>query len=312
MLWMFGLEEWGWLADVVVGLLGSGLIAGLAYRKRSLSGSGALAAVVVGTVLYALGNLAWFGTLIAFFLSSTLLSKWKKKAKAELEDVYEKGDRRDAGQVLANGGLGALLCVASYWVPDAVIPREIWWLLFFGVMATVTADTWATEVGGLNRRPPRSILTWKRVPPGTSGGVTPLGLLASMAGGLFIGVVAFALLAVPGVSGVAGACKCAPSEPGFWAALFDGRLPLVAYGPALIFIGPIAGLVGSLTDSLLGARLQVMYRCEVCGRELEKKRHCDAPALRVRGIGWMNNDAVNLISSVAGGVAAWLIGVWLL
>ncbi|MGZ4122927.1 MAG: DUF92 domain-containing protein, partial [Tumebacillaceae bacterium] len=58
------------MMDWWIGLLGSVLIAGLAYWKRSLSLSGAVAAVVVGTLLYGLGSVAWFGTLILFFVSS--------------------------------------------------------------------------------------------------------------------------------------------------------------------------------------------------------------------------------------------------
>ncbi|HEU4965546.1 MAG TPA: DUF92 domain-containing protein [Bacilli bacterium] len=287
--------------DWLIGLLGSGLIGGLAFRKKSLSGSGAVAAMVVGTVLYALGNLAWFGTLIAFFLSSTLLSKWKKRAKAELEAVYEKGDRRDAGQVLANGGIGALLCVAHTFVPDSMVTQEVWWLLFVGVMATVNADTWATEIGGLSKGEPRSILTGKRVPRGTSGGVSVLGTTATMAGGLFIGAVAW------GLSSWLGASEMA--RP----LMIDGQSPYIpfAYSPWLLMLGWVGGTLGSLTDSLLGARLQVMYRCSACGRELEQKVHCDVSARRVRGLGFLNNDAVNLSASLAGGVAAWLLALLL-
>lgn len=131
-----------------------------------------------------------------FFVSSTLWSKWKKHAKAAAESGYEKTGRRDAGQVLANGGVGLLLCAANW-----AYPHPLWWYAFLGVMAAVTADTWATEIGGLSRTPPISIKTGRRVPPGTSGGVSGLGMVASLAGGLFIGVAAWMLLVVvPGQS----------------------------------------------------------------------------------------------------------------
>ncbi|MEC0249107.1 DUF92 domain-containing protein, partial [Paenibacillus chitinolyticus] len=168
--------------DVWMGLLGSVLVAGAAYSKRSLTVSGAAAAVVLGTLMYSLGSAAWFGTLIAFFVASTLLSKYKHKRKAAIESGYAKSGNRDAGQVAANGGLGLLLCIGS-----AFAPHPAWWAAFVGVMAAVTADTWATEIGGLSRTAPRSILTGRKVAPGTSGGVTALGLLATCAGGLFIG-----------------------------------------------------------------------------------------------------------------------------
>ena len=51
---------------LLYGFVGSVLIAGIAYIKRSLSISGAIAAVVLGTALYALGDIKWYGLLIAF------------------------------------------------------------------------------------------------------------------------------------------------------------------------------------------------------------------------------------------------------
>ncbi|WP_276357408.1 DUF92 domain-containing protein [Cohnella caldifontis] len=270
----------------LIGLAGSTGIAGIAYAKRSLSGSGFFAAVVLGTAMYALGSAVWFGSLITFFISSTLWSKWKKRAKERAESGYEKSGRRDAGQVFANGGLGLLLC-AAHWA----WPHPLWWYAFLGVMASVNADTWATEIGGLSRTPPRSIKTGRRVPPGTSGGVTGLGFGASLAGGLFIGAVAWALwLAVPGPS--APDAAAAPFRPAAW-----------------IGIAGLAGIIGSLADSWIGATWQQMYRCAECGREIEQARHCGKPAMRIRGRAGWNNDAVNVASSLAGGLSAALLAL---
>ncbi|MDF2717698.1 MAG: hypothetical protein K0R28_4623, partial [Paenibacillus sp.] len=156
----------GRTVELLIGLSGSLLIAGAAYLKRSLSASGFAAAVILGTAMYTLGSAVWFGSLIAFFLSSTLLSKWKKKTKEKAESGYEKSGRRDAGQVAANGGLALLLCVVNAWWP-----HPVWWYAFLGVMASVNADTWATEIGGLSKTPPRSIVSGRRVAAGTSGAV---------------------------------------------------------------------------------------------------------------------------------------------
>ncbi|WP_040951663.1 DUF92 domain-containing protein, partial [Gorillibacterium massiliense] len=158
----------------LIGLIGSLIIGGLAYWKNALTSSGAIAAAVVGTALYALGSPVWFALLIAFFVSSTLLSKWKRHKKKQAEEGYEKTGRRDAGQVAANGLAGALLCAGN-----AIWPHPLWLAAYAGVMAAVNADTWATEIGGLSRRAPRSIVTGKPVPAGASGGVTALGSAAS-------------------------------------------------------------------------------------------------------------------------------------
>ncbi|MGX4584343.1 DUF92 domain-containing protein [Paenibacillus chitinolyticus] len=268
--------------DVWIGLLGSVLVAGAAYSKRSLTVSGAAAAVVLGTLMYSLGSAAWFGTLIAFFVASTLLSKYKHKRKAAIESGYAKSGNRDAEQVAANGGLGLLLCIGS-----VIAPHPAWWAAFVGVMAAVTADTWATEIGGLSRTAPRSILTGRKVASGTSGGVTALGLLATCAGGLFIGAAAW-LLARLGSGAVLTAGAQHPLET---------LLPLLAAGLA-------GGLAGSLSDSLIGAKWQAMYRCAVCGRDIERGSHCGSPAEPLRGFAWMTNDAVNVIGSLFGGAAA--------
>jgi uncharacterized protein (TIGR00297 family) len=239
-------------------------------------------------VLYAWGSLAWFGVLLAFFVSSTFWSKWKKRRKEQAEGVYAKGGRRDAGQVMANGGLAALLCLGY-----AYAPHPLWWGAFVGVMAAVNADTWATELGGLSRTEPRSIVSGRRVPPGTSGGVTPLGLAATLAGGLFIGAAAWLLLRLS-----------APAGPGVPALAPSGLAPLLA-------LGALGGVVGSLADSLLGATAQVMYRCGRCGREVERREHCGQPARHVRGWRPLGNDAVNVLGSAAGAAACAAAVLWL-
>jgi uncharacterized protein (TIGR00297 family) len=278
------IDEW-WLR-LLAGLVGSGLIAAAAYRTRSLSGSGALSAMIMGTGFVTLGEPVWFGCLIAFFISSTVWSKWKKRhrAKAVAEANYEKTGRRDAGQVWANGGIGLLLCIGNALQPDAA-----WLFGYIGVMAAVNADTWATEIGALSRTAPRSITSGKRVAPGTSGAITLLGTLAALAGAAFIGGVAAALLALPQQADAA-----AGSAPGGAAAV--------------IIAAAAAGLAGCFADSLLGATGQAMYRCRVCGSETERTAHCGAAAERVRGLAALNNDRVNLLSSLFAGLLGWAIG----
>lgn len=286
----------GWIDDwwlrLFAGLLGSGLIAAAAYSVRSLSASGAWSAVVLGTGFVTLGEPVWFGLLIAFFVSSSLLSKWKRKhhAKETAEAKYEKTGRRDAGQVWANGGAGLMLCAAN-----ALWPDQGWLFAYIGVMAAVNADTWATEIGALSRTAPRSVTSGKPVTAGTSGGVTPLGSAAALAGAVFIGAVAALLLAAPQPA------EAAAGTPGGGAA-----------AAAYIAAAAAAGLAGAFADSLLGATGQAMFRCQVCGSETERAAHCGSAAVKVRGFAWLNNDRVNLLSSLFAGVLAWAIGQWML
>ncbi|MBU5442067.1 DUF92 domain-containing protein [Paenibacillus sp. MSJ-34] len=261
----------------LIGFACSLAVSGAAYWKHALSRSGAMAAVVMGTVYYAAGSLVWFGTLLAFFISSTLLSKWKKRKKERYEAAYEKTGRRDAGQVLANGGIGMLLCVVY-----ALFPHPGWLFAFIGVMATVNADTWATEVGSLSRARPRSVLTWKPIPTGTSGGISALGTAASVLGGIWIGTIADALI---------------------WLEYGD------AFRLSFVYAGAIAGTCGAFADSLLGAACQAMFRCETCGRTVERRNHCGRPTVLVRGARWLNNDLVNAVSSCLGGLIGFVCGV---
>jgi uncharacterized protein (TIGR00297 family) len=210
-----------------------------------------------------------------FFISSSLLSHFKEGDKQQAAEKFDKGHRRDMGQVMANGGLGSLIAVLS-----VLFPSPIWFACFVGVMATVTADTWATELGTLAKKPPRLITTGQVVEIGTSGGVSPLGTAVSFCGGLLIGLS---------------------------AGLLSTGTPV---GPAAV-AGGLAGLAGSLIDSLLGATVQQIYYCDVCQKDTERKIHkCGHDTRPLRGWSWLNNDLVNLIASALGGLIAaelWLI-----
>jgi uncharacterized protein (TIGR00297 family) len=247
-------------------------VAGLAYWRGSLTESGVVGALLVGTLTFGLGGWVWGVLLGVFFVSSSALSHFKENEKRAAAEKFDKGHRRDFGQAMANGGLGALVAVAS-----VVRPSPLWFALFVGVMATVTADTWATELGTLSKRPPRLITTGQIVEVGSSGGVSGLGTAVSLAGGLLIGLT---------------------------AALLTGQF-------SLALLGGLGGLAGSLFDSLLGATVQQIFYCDVCQKETEKKVHkCGHHTRPVRGWAWLNNDLVNLIASVVGGCTAvvlWLV-----
>jgi uncharacterized protein (TIGR00297 family) len=174
-------------------------------------------------------------------------------------------------------------------VPDPLVLAA-----FAGIMATVNADTWATEVGVLSKKPPRMITTFEPVEPGTSGGVTPLGTLATLGGATAIGLSLILFLAVDGIFGGAG------------FGMAGGSIL------ALIAAAGIGGLAGSLFDSLLGATVQSIYFCPTCDKETEKRLHtCGTQTESARGWRWLNNDLVNFLSSIVGGVIAGLI-FWLL
>ena len=271
---------------ILGGLFLSGLIGWAGYRKESLSASGVLGAIIVGTLIFGLGGWVWGLVLIAFFVSSSFLSHYRQADKKDLTEKFAKGHRRDLGQALANGGWGAVLAVLY-----AFSRHPLLWAAFVGTMATVNADTWATELGVLNPTPPRLITTGQRVPVGSSGGVSTLGTLAALAGGLFIGVVAL------------------PLE---WATDLWQHQVLSWVNLWLIPVVVVSGLVGSFFDSLLGATAQAIYYCDTCQKETERTMHrCGTQTRQIRGWHWLDNDLVNLLSSIVGGLTAALIAwVW--
>ena len=274
------------MISLLLGLGLSVLIAALAYWRGSLSRSGAAGAVLVGTLIFGLGGWIWGVVLAVFFISSSLLSHFKEREKAAVAEKFEKGHRRDMGQVLANGGLGALIALLSALVPASVVPGGVWFYLFLGVMATVTADTWATELGTLSVAPPRLITNGRVVEVGTSGGISPLGTGVSLAGGLLIGLTAGVLSALAGQATGAAAL-------------------LVAV------VGALSGTIGSLLDSLMGATVQQIYYCDTCRKETERRVHrCGTTTRPLRGWSWVNNDLVNLLSSLGGGLAAAVLAMW--
>jgi len=272
---------------VVLGLALSAVIGGLGYWRRSLSGSGVLGAILVGTVIFGLGGWVWGLLLITFFVSSSWLSHYRQAAKERIADKFAKGSRRDLGQALANGGLGALLAVAF-----ALKPDPLFFAAFLGVMGSTNADTWATELGVLSRVPPRLVTNGREVTAGTSGGVTWLGIWASVAGALLIGAVATALTQAESLIRGVG-----------W------QVNAVSYS----LLAVIGGVTGSLVDSFLGATVQGIYFCDLCEKETERSIHrCGQPTRLLRGWKWLNNDVVNLAASAAGGLTAALLAwiVW--
>jgi uncharacterized protein (TIGR00297 family) len=224
--------------------------------------------------------------LVAFFASSSLLSLYRWHDKESMSEKFAKGHRRDLVQTLANGGVGVLLAIAY-----GLTRQPGLYAAFLGAMATVNSDTWATEIGLLSRPTPRLITTGEVVPPGTSGGITRMGSLAALAGGLFMGLCA--ILLVVGERLVTG-------QP----------ITIKVLWP-LLLVGGVSGLGGAFFDSLLGATVQRVYYCEVCGKETERVMHpCGSRSRPLRGWRWLDNDLVNLLSSGVGSLLAVGFALW--
>lgn len=241
--------------------------AAAAWRADALTGAGSIAATLVGTAVLVGGGWPGAAALAAFFVSSTAVSRIGP-ALPPASDA--KGNRRDHRQVLANGGPAAL---------GALLARDQPALALWTVTASLAAaagDTWATSVGAWSPVAPRHLLTWRPVPPGTSGGITLYGCLGAAGGALL----------------VAGAGALAGPDPRLWAA------------------API-GFLGMVVDSALGAAVQGRFFCPRCAELSEWRVHrCGAVTVLEGGWRWLDNDGVNGIATALAALAGWASWAW--
>jgi len=171
---------------IFIGFILSAIVVILAFRIGALTRSGAIAAWIVGGVVCGVGGWLWAAALLTFFATSSGLSRWRKRRKESLG--YEKGGRRDAGQVLANGGAATVCALLPILFPVVGKTQAFFW--FLSALAAANADTWATEIGSALGGRPIDLRTGRLVTPGTSGAISLGGMLAALAGAALIGVFA--------------------------------------------------------------------------------------------------------------------------
>ncbi len=247
------------------------VIASLSYVAHQLTLRGSLAMFLVGfgtTWILGFGALA---TLMLFFVAAGVLGKLAKRILVhDPLKIQKKGGCRDAMQVFANG-LMALIAALLY----ATNPSPMFLVMFGAAVGEAASDTFAGDVGILSKNKPVSIITGKPMTPGLSGAVSPLGFLAGLLGSVIIALF-------------------------FWGCF----LPVSAKSASYASIVAIGAFFGCLLDSVLGATVQAHYYDEVhdwlTEHEIVDGRHLDL----ARGIRWMDNDMVNLVSNVTAAVLA--------
>ena len=196
-------------------------------------------------------------------------------------------------QVLCNGGVAsaaALLYLdsagmgetpVSLWRrSDPAAPRQLHLPTLYAIASLAAlscscGDTWASEIGSVAGGTPRLITTWKQVPRGTNGGVSVVGVLCSLVGGLVVGAAYFLPL------------------PLFLDS--NESVTLSSQLAVAVVVGGTAGFVGSLVDSVLGATVQFSGYSEKLGRVV----NAPGPGVRhVSGLDVLGNHAVNFVSSL--------------
>jgi len=256
------------ILNFVIGFILSVAIAFAAYQKKSLTLSGVIGAIVSGTLVYGLGHWIFYVFMMFFFMSSLIIRKvvttLYPSAHRALMHHHQKHEARTVVQVVANAGILVLISALYAYQHSGFV-------IFIAAvsMAAATSDTWASEIGVLSHQKPRSILKRQEMETGLSGGVTAMGLWASLGGSALIALVY-------GVySGVVGGLK--PELLG------------------LVLLCTLGGYCGSLFDSILGELFQAKYK--TLKAEIVEVS-TTAEDILIQGIRWFDNNLVNFLSNV--------------
>ncbi|UCD73047.1 MAG: DUF92 domain-containing protein [Candidatus Bathyarchaeota archaeon] len=257
-------------STILTGIVVIALLDIISLLLGLLTVSGIIAASIIGLVVFHFGGWRWFVILLVFLIISSLFTKFKYSQKRELGIAQGKKGARSWINVVANG-----FASAGFAIGKSLLPVETVLLGFIGAVSAAFADTLSTEIGILSKSSPRLITNLKRkVPAGTSGGISVLGELSVLIS------TAILTLAV-------------------WA------VDLVSFSlTKILFVTLVSGYAGTTTDSLLGATFQAKYSCEICGRIVESKRHCDKPTQHMAGKRILDNNGVNFIATWIGAITA--------
>ncbi|XP_072751914.1 transmembrane protein 19 isoform X2 [Anoplolepis gracilipes] len=269
---------WRWLAAVVI----PSFFLLWGWHKKSVNVSGAILGLVVGFIL-TLSSFAHLSALVTFFVTGSKVTKFRSEKKKTFEIDFKEGGQRSWKQVLCNGGMAtqlALLYLLDVGSGERPIDfdkeyRSSWLSIgILGAFACCNGDTWASELGTvIGTGDPFLITTRKRVPRGTNGGVSWIGLLSSTIGGLIVGFIYY--IVILNTVDTAVLQLAAPQWP-------------------VIVVAGFAGLFGSILDSVLGATLQYS------GID-EKGFIVERPGKGVKhicGKQLLDNHSVNLLSSI--------------
>ncbi len=221
MVAFFGIPTEDMVIRFLLGLIFCTVLAYVGRKKGALDQSGAAVSWVIGMVIILLAGIPWLALIFIFFVVAALATKYKYSMKEKIGVAEERLGARSWQSVMANGISPVLFVISEF-----ISPGAIFVVGYLGAVSTAMADTLSSEIGMTSKSDPWLITNFKRVKPGTHGGVSLLGTGASLLGCLVLGIFA-------------------------WAMRFEGKGEWSLLPVTLFCI--VGGMVGSTVDSILGA-----------------------------------------------------------
>ena len=214
-------------------------------KTNKLTIVAALTGGLLSSLIYAGAGFTGIIMIAAFFVLGTVVTSWQIKKKEWLMIAEKNYGKREWTQVAANAGVAALLSLIAFWFPEH---NMLWHLMIAASFSSATADTLSSELGNIYGKRFYNILTFRKDMRGLDGVISVEGTLFGIAGSVVIAIIYYF---------------------GFTQDAY------------LFFVVIIAGTIGNIFDSVLGAAFQ---RAE-----------------------YLNNDAVNFLNTMMAAFAAALL-----
>src|SRR5487761_911693 len=246
------------------GILLIAALAVIAFKSGATDAIGAAAGGVISFFAFLAGGLAWLIIIVIFFGISSLLTRYRYEYKKKIGSAQERGGKRSWPNSLANAGVALAASLG-----ELFFHSNLFTLAFLASIAAAMADTLATEIGLLSHSTPRLITNLRKgVAAGMSGGITSLGESAALLAAISIALA------------------------GLFLSMFSAGTNMAVF----VFVSVVAGaIIGTSFDSFLGATVQSLSKCSVCGKLTEGSSHHGQLSVRTRGLWFIENNSVNFI-----------------
>lgn len=232
----------------------------LVFFLKLIKYYGSLVSLLVVFIFYYFGGLKSLIYLLVCYFLSVVCVVIRKFIKNNKELLVEKEKGKNAIQILVNGLFASVLMIVQFHIKDIRVL-----IMSLIVLSANLIDSISSDIGTLSSSKPYDFIRRKYVETGISGGVSLLGTLSALVCSIVLGI---------------------------YIALLNNVNIIYSIFFSLVILS------GTIIDSILGSLIQRKNICCVCGKIVEKRTHCNTYVLHHSGIKFMNNDLINLLSSL--------------